>query len=306
MTNHHVDLLERAFVDEEIDAFSGGQLAGLVLAVHRPLRSGVQRFVAQRSQLFNPLFGTHVPYSRCALDSTVTEMATPYACTHLTEVDSTQDEARNRFDGTAQLVVADRQVRGRGRLGRHWDQAPRGLAVSLAFHLPWPESTWPRLTLVAGLAALDVLGDVSGSEALRLRWPNDLYRGSRKAGGILVEAAHEVVVAGLGVNLWWPDPPKDRVGLYHKDPGSEAVVHLGQAWAEALLERIGHGPEEWGRAEAEAATMTIGAPVTLADGTRAVALGIDADGALIVEDSQRRWSVQSGTVTVDEDPSGEQ
>jgi len=238
-------------------------------------------------------------------------MATPYACTHLTEVDSTQDEARDRFAGTPQLVVADRQVRGRGRLGRHWDQAPRALAASLAFQPSWPESTWPRLTLLAGLAALDALPNRSDSggpsgEPLRLRWPNDLYCGDRKAGGILVEASSGVVVAGLGANLWWPDPPADRTGLYHKDPGPDAALHLGQAWAQSLLSRLGRSPEDWGRAEAEAATTTIGAHVTLSDGTVALAVGLDADGSLVVEDGDRRWSVRSGIVAVDDDRTGEQ
>ena len=228
-------------------------------------------------------------------------MATPYACTHLTEVDSTQDEARERFAGTPHLVIADRQIRGRGRLGRHWDQAPRALAASLAFRPSWPETAWPRLTLVAGLAALDALPDLDGPDQLGLRWPNDLYRNGRKVGGILVEASGGVVVAGLGANLWWPDPPGDRVGLYHKDPGSDAALHLGQAWAQSLLTRLDRGPEDWGRSEAEAATVTIGAQVTLEDGTEARAIGLDSDGSLVVEDAEHRWTVSSGIVTVYEE-----
>lgn len=226
----------------------------------------------------------------------MTEMATPYACTHLIEVDSTQDEARARFDGIPHLVVADRQQHGRGRLGRHWDQAPRALAASLAWQPSWPETTWPRLTLVAGLAGLDAL-----PKPLGLRWPNDLYRNERKAGGILVEASEGLVVAGLGANLWWPEPPADRVGLYHKDPGPDAAVALAETWASALLQRLAADPEDWGRAEAIAASITIGRRVSLPDGGDATAVGIDDDGSLVVEEAGRRWSVRSGDVTVAED-----
>ncbi len=232
----------------------------------------------------------------------MTEMATPYACTRLIEVDSTQDEARHRFDGTIpQLVIADRQRHGRGRLGRRWDQAPRALAVSLALRPDWPEPTWPRLTVVAGLAALDAL-----PVGLELRWPNDLFRSGSKAGGILVEAADHVVVAGLGVNLWWPDPPADRIGLYHHDPGPEAASNLAESWARSLLSRLERGPDDWGRAEAEAATANIGHRVVLADGTEADAVGLDEDGSLIVHQDRRRWTVQSGPVTIDEGRDGEQ
>lgn len=238
-------------------------------------------------------------------------MATPYACTHLTEVDSTQDEARDRFGGTPELVIADRQRQGRGRLGRHWDQAPRALAASLAFEPSWPETTWPRLTLVAGLAALDALPsqfghDSPGPGRLGLSWPNDLYRDGRKVGGILVEAGDGVVVAGLGVNLWWPDPPPDRAGLYHKDPGPDAAMDLARAWATSLLGRLAKGPEEWGKEEAEAASVIIGQRVVLADGAEATAVGLDDDGSLVVEEEGRRWSVRSGPVSIDDGEIGEQ
>jgi BirA family biotin operon repressor/biotin-[acetyl-CoA-carboxylase] ligase len=135
---------------------------------------------------------------------------------------------------------------------------------------------------------------------LSLRWPNDVYASGRKAGGILVEAADGVVVAGLGVNLWWPDPPADRIAVYHHDPGPDAAGHLARSWAESLLERLDRGPHDWGRLEAEAVTLTIGKPVTLADGTEADAVGLDEDGSLIVDDGTRRWTVQSGPVAVDE------
>src|SRR3990172_3487586 len=109
-------------------------------------------------------------------------MATPPSAFHLDVVGSTQDEARTRFSGVPVLVTAARQTTGRGRSGAAWETAPRAVAASLAWEPGWPDAAAARLSLVAGLAAADTLGDAIG-----LKWPNDLMRGEAKVGGILTE-----------------------------------------------------------------------------------------------------------------------
>ena len=54
-----------------------------------------------------------------------------------------------------------------------------------------------------------------------LKWPNDLVamterRDTRepKLGGILSEASGDVVVIGLGVNLYWPEAPKGMSAVF--------------------------------------------------------------------------------------------
>jgi hypothetical protein len=46
MADHHVDLLERALVEEEIDPLAGCELALFVLASDGAFTPGVQRFFA--------------------------------------------------------------------------------------------------------------------------------------------------------------------------------------------------------------------------------------------------------------------
>ena len=60
VADEHVDLLERALVEQELDSFASGQLAQVVLAVDRPLAAGVQRLFAQHPQIFDPLFRSHL------------------------------------------------------------------------------------------------------------------------------------------------------------------------------------------------------------------------------------------------------
>ncbi len=210
----------------------------------------------------------------------------------LDEVGSTQDEARTRFDGTPVLVLAQRQNRGRGRHGRVWISATRSLAASLAFSPPWPADTWGRLSLVAGLAGSSVLPG-----APRLKWPNDLVTGQGKVGGILVEASGGLVVAGIGANLHWPDPPEGSAALLDDDPGPDLGEEIGAAWSTEVLRRVESGPERWGRAEYVAVCTTLGRDITWEPEGQGRAFDIAEDGALLVETSRGVVSLVATEVT---------
>lgn len=217
-------------------------------------------------------------------------MATPYATTHLTETRSTQDEARSRFDESQPvLVTAQRQTAGRGRGGREWWNAPRALAASLAVQPAWPRNAWPRLSLVAGLAIRSVVG------SLDLKWPNDVLRETKKVGGILSESSSQGVVVGLGLNLWWPNPPQGVAALYPEDPGAAAAGEMAQAWAEELLRRLEGPPEAWGREEYIAACSTLGREI-IWDSGRGVARTVDERGRLVVETADGDVALGSGEV----------
>ncbi len=218
-------------------------------------------------------------------------MDTPFAALHLAEVDSTQLEARSRFAGEPLLVTADRQTRGRGRLGREWVQATRAVSASLAFRPGWPSNDWPRLTLVAGLAACRVLrGEV------RLKWPNDLVVGELKIGGLLAEAEPGLVVIGLGVNLFWPRPLDGAAGLLTADPGPTRATELSLAWVAELLSRAGRDSDDWGRQEYLSLCSTLGREVSWEPAGRGVAVGITVDGSLEVEGPAGIVVLRSGEV----------
>jgi BirA family transcriptional regulator, biotin operon repressor / biotin---[acetyl-CoA-carboxylase] ligase len=103
------------------------------------------------------------------------------------------------------LVLAWEQTGGRGRLGNSWaSPAGRGVYATLAFQVATPEELQP-LPLLAGVGlsrALDRLLPVP----CRLKWPNDLQVGRRKIGGILIETVVQpdeciAAIVGFGVNL---------------------------------------------------------------------------------------------------------
>jgi BirA family biotin operon repressor/biotin-[acetyl-CoA-carboxylase] ligase len=115
------------------------------------------------------------------------------------------------------LVIADEQIKGRGRMDNQWFTPPNSaLAMSLIMRPTADERRFP--SRVTGLLA------VSLAESLRklgltpqIKWPNDLLLNGRKVAGILVEAiwlGHELeaFIPGLGVNVSRDSvPPEERI-----------------------------------------------------------------------------------------------
>lgn len=102
-----------------------------------------------------------------------------------------------------QVLVAEEQTAGRGRMGRSWVSQP-GAALTFSVLLR-PESVpverrgW--LPLLAGVSVARAVRAVSGLPAM-LKWPNDvLITGSKLAGVLAEQAADGAVVIGIGVNV---------------------------------------------------------------------------------------------------------
>jgi BirA family biotin operon repressor/biotin-[acetyl-CoA-carboxylase] ligase len=128
---------------------------------------------------------------------------------HFDSIDSTNRHAMElarRGAAEGEVVVAEAQTAGRGRLGRSFF-SPKGLSFYGSIILR-PEIAPPRapqITLVAGLAVADTVEKHAGSRP-GLKWPNDVRLGPRKVAGILTEMESEAdrvlyVVCGPGVNL---------------------------------------------------------------------------------------------------------
>lgn len=116
------------------------------------------------------------------------------------EVESTQDAARAAAVGS--VIIAYRQTRGRGRLGRDWlDTFDDGLAMSCVL----PHQIGERIAIVAAIAAGAAIEracmDSEGrSPQVGIKWPNDLHVARRKVGGILIERTAREVILGIGIN----------------------------------------------------------------------------------------------------------
>ena len=125
------------------------------------------------------------------------------------EIESTNVEAKELAmagapEGT--VVIAELQLAGRGRLGRRWTSpAGKGLLFSVILRPTLPMSRAHMLTIVAAVAAARGI-EAQTEASVRIKWPNDLFVGDRKAGGILLEVAGEQdvvewVIVGIGINV---------------------------------------------------------------------------------------------------------
>ncbi len=125
------------------------------------------------------------------------------------EIDSTNIMAcRLARDGAPEgtIVVADAQGKGKGRLNRVWQSPPgRNLYVSIILRPSIAPPAAPQLTLVAGVAAADLLA-VYCPKGVTIKWPNDVLISGKKVCGILTEMHSsargvDFIVLGVGMNI---------------------------------------------------------------------------------------------------------
>jgi biotin-(acetyl-CoA carboxylase) ligase len=110
-----------------------------------------------------------------------------------------------------------------------------------------------------------------------------------------VEVAGGVVVIGMGVNIWWPDPPDGVAALRDSDPGDEAHALIAGLWAAELFALV--EAEGWPMDEYRRLCETIGRLVTWEPDGAGRAVDISPEGGIIVEIDGRRETITSGTVS---------
>ncbi len=98
------------------------------------------------------------------------------------------------------LVLAKNQSAGIGSRGNIWEGVKSALTFSLALNASDLPKDLPMQAnaLYLGFLFKEVLKEL-GSQTW-LKWPNDLYLGGQKIGGVLVNAYKDMRVCGIGVN----------------------------------------------------------------------------------------------------------
>jgi len=216
-------------------------------------------------------------------------------------VGSTMDEVHRLAEAGAEsgtVVVAARQVAGRGRFGRKWTSGSgRGLWTTI-LNRRVDISALDALSLRIGVAIATKL-DQFADDCVMLKWPNDLYVRGRKLGGILVEARWrdarlEWVAIGVGINLAAPaDQPGAaalRAGVMKSDVLKVVVEHVARACS-----ATGNlSPEEV--REFNARDVARGA--RLIEPAAGLARGITPNGTLVVETASGRELFRRGSLVI--------
>ena len=148
-------------------------------------------------------------------------MAKKHDIIWLDSVDSTNEEAKRHISDIDNLSVlsALEQTRGRGQRGNTWKSAPgENLMFSIVLKFsdmssdggsvvlpPLPARDQFILNEIASLSVVDFLSQ-HGISA-RIKWPNDIYAGTEKICGILIEnslrgsgVASSIIGIGLNIN----------------------------------------------------------------------------------------------------------
>ncbi|MGD9542951.1 MAG: biotin--[acetyl-CoA-carboxylase] ligase [Methylocystis sp.] len=184
----------------------------------------------------------------------------------LESVDSTNDEARRLIEAGERgplWIVAARQTRGHGRLGRAWISPVGNLHASFVLSDFGENAVAPQLGFVAAVAALRALRNSAGAAArFAVKWPNDLLLDGAKLGGILLENVSvptgdarapraSVAIIGIGVNCAAAPGglPFDACALASIGPDAPLAATLFTHLSDALVETL----ELWRRGEGFAA-----------------------------------------------------
>jgi BirA family biotin operon repressor/biotin-[acetyl-CoA-carboxylase] ligase len=214
---------------------------------------------------------------------------------------STQEEAKRLAAAGSppgSLVAAEEQTAGRGRFPERLWESEKGKNLLVTVFLGPPRAALP---LRVGLALCEAVSAYASSigatfpEPARLKWPNDLMLGERKAAGILCEANGRGAFAGIGLNCSQAAFPPGLAGK-----ATSLALELGREvdrWAilELLLGRLSArlGEEEdWRRAATErlwrlgeAVSFLPGLAGRSGEGGAAFAgilVGVDGEGSLLI------------------------
>jgi BirA family transcriptional regulator, biotin operon repressor / biotin---[acetyl-CoA-carboxylase] ligase len=216
-----------------------------------------------------------------------------------------------RGSSSGTLILAEAQVKGRGRMGREWFSPKyKGIYLSLILRPMISPAACPVLTLMSAVSICETAKEFLGLEA-QIKWPNDVLIRNKKVSGILTEMNAETdkvnfVVIGIGLNV-----NNDKKSLlsqatsFKQEQGQE-INRV--ALLQELLRRIesnyfllqDHGAGEiinkW-----RSFALTLGTRVKVDYQGKHIegqAVDLDSDGALLIrKDSGLMQKVSSGDVT---------
>lgn len=219
----------------------------------------------------------------------------------LSRVDSTNRyllAAASQGEVGGQLVLAEQQMAGRGRLGRSW-VSPFGYNIycSLLWRFNLASSELSGLGIVVAVALINALSHYCA--ALEIKWPNDILYNGQKLAGILLEMQGEAngpatVVMGLGINVNMPATASAQIDqawtdlqkaggkqISRNELAARIIEQLVQSVKLFEKEGLGHFVSSWSQWD-----VLRDQPVDIAMATQTIsgiARGIDEIGALRVE-----------------------
>jgi BirA family biotin operon repressor/biotin-[acetyl-CoA-carboxylase] ligase len=233
------------------------------------------------------------------------------------EIDSTNAALKRRAlseDTHGVALFAETQTAGRGRLGRVWVSPPKSnIYLSLGWRTGLEPQELTGLSLAVGCAIGEGLERNFGLK-MQLKWPNDLYLGGKKCGGVLIDLVQSsnqdwTIVVGVGLNVAMPNSGGNNIDQPWTDLSSHSAVPLtrnevGGQLLGALVPLLSSWQvgafsqwrESWSRRD-----LMAGHQITVQQGNHSIsgrADGVDQSGALRVVTNEGLTVVQSGEASM--------
>ena len=243
------------------------------------------------------------------------ELLQYYPCLDSTNTFAKALALRGSPHGT--VIIAGSQTGGRGRMGRSFHSPEgTGLYFTAILRPDCEAAELMHLTCAVAVAVADAIESVCGVKT-GIKWINDLVCGTRKVAGILTElvlvpgsAKVAAAIVGIGINCRqtledFPPELRSIAGSLSMAAGKDVTP---APLAAAIMEQLS-GLDNRLLTEKSAIMdryrlrcITLGREVSLhkADTvTHAIAVGVDDEGALVVEyPDGRREVVSSGEASV--------
>ena len=127
---------------------------------------------------------------------------------HYESVSSTMELARTwakKGSPSGTIVIANRQLSGRGRIGRTWLSPENNVAMTIILHPTL--DILPKLIMITSVAVVRAIRTLFQIKA-QIKWPNDILINGKKVSGILIEnefqnnrISYSIIGIGINTNL---------------------------------------------------------------------------------------------------------
>ncbi len=148
------------------------------------------------------------------------------------------------------IIFAHEQTSGKGQGKSSWESEPGKNATFSIILFPvflHPEQQFLMNEMIS-LGVLDLLNRLQIQTEFSIKWPNDIYAGKRKIGGILIQnticgSTYESCIAGIGLNInqesfpaWLPDPSSMKLLTGITYPVKETIDLITERIEERYLQ----------------------------------------------------------------------
>lgn len=136
-----------------------------------------------------------------------------YTIIELETIDSTNTYAKQLLETSKvadkTIIWAKNQTQGRGQQGNKWECEPeKNLTFSIILfpHFIPPENQYLLNKAIALAVYHLVCNQISSTQPVKIKWPNDIYINKKKVAGILIEntisgSLWNTSIIGIGINI---------------------------------------------------------------------------------------------------------